>query len=178
MPLLGMTETCGESSLSTSRGSQPPFPKSATSHDNEVLQFTTKTVSSAATNRLVETAIPKNLPAELSATQFGAIHDPLSHAPPIAQQRSLATRRAKPPPIIMLPPVLTRPLRVAWPLTQPRPRTRAIICPCQQASRPPFCGTQPAEICGVELRRNDESEAGPHVSPRHITRRSAWPPRP
>ena len=82
MPLLGMTETCGESSLSTSRGSQPPFPKSAPSHDNEVLQFTTKTVSSAATNRLVETAIPKNLPAELSATQFGAIHDPLSHAPP------------------------------------------------------------------------------------------------
>ena len=68
--------------LGQPRCPQPPLPKSAPSHDNEVLQFTTKTVSSAATNRLIETAIPENLPAEPSATQFGAIHDSLSHAPP------------------------------------------------------------------------------------------------
>ena len=68
--------------LGQPRRPKPALPKSAPSHDNEVLQFITKTVSSAATNRLIETAIPKSLPANPSATQFRAIHDPLSHTPP------------------------------------------------------------------------------------------------
>ena len=61
--------------------------------------------------------MPTNLGAELSPAQKSANHDSLSHTPYITSiPGPLATHRADVPPIIMLPPVLTRSTCAARPL--------------------------------------------------------------
>ena len=100
----------------------PGFLENAFVDDNDLFQFTTKTKASAPENRRVQTAMATNVPAKLSAAQIGAIHDPLSPPPSRPVPGPWATHRAKPPPIILLPPMLTKPVYVAWPLARPHSR--------------------------------------------------------
>jgi len=151
----------------------PDFQDEATSRDNGILEITTKTSPSAAENRCIETAIATILAAKLSAVQKGAIRDPLSPPPPIPLPGALATHRANPPPIIILPPMLTKPTCVAWPLTRPHSRARTTM---NDHVAPLLRNATSGDMWGEGTRY--EFLPGPHVSPRHITQRSARPPRP
>ena len=114
--------------------------------DKRIVQFRCKSSPSWAGNGLIETAVPTNLPAELSNTGNGAIHDPLSHSstaflhslarsPGQCSANHHASSRA-------------HQVHVRCPTTRPAPP--ACMKTMAQASSPPFCGTQLAEICGVE----------------------------
>ena len=119
----GTPPTCGERSLVAQNRVVPGFLENAFVDDNDLFQFTTKTKASAPENRRVETAMATNVPAKLSAAQIGAIHDPLS--PPLPSRPvpgPWGTHRAKLPPMILLPPMLTKPVYVAWPLARPHSR--------------------------------------------------------
>ena len=55
-------------------------------------------------------------------------HSPPALATPLLPCRgSLATHRANPPPIIILPPMLIKPMRGAWPLTRPHSRAQTTM---------------------------------------------------
>ena len=145
--------------------------------DNDHFQFTTKMSASAPENRRVETAMATNVPAKLSAAQIGAIHDPLSPPPSRPVPGPWATHRAKLPPIILLPPMLTKPVYVAWPLARPHSRACATMSAKSDPPRPPLLrNATSGDMWGEGTRY--EFLPGPHVSPRHITQRSARPPRP
>ena len=169
----GATATCGFSSLFEFRLLVPDFQDEATSRDNGILEITTKTSPSAAENRCIGTAIATILPAKLSAAQNGAIHHPLSPPPSYPACRgSQATHRANPPPIIILPPMLTKPTCVAWPLTRPHSRARTTM---NDHVAPLLRNATSGDMWGEGTRY--EFLPGPHVSPRHITQRSARLPR-
>ena len=118
----GTPPAFGKTSLVANFRVVPGFLENAFVDDNDLFQFTTKTKASAPENRRVETAMATNVPAKLSAAQIGAIHDPLSPPPSRPVPGPWATHRAKPPPIILLPPMLTKPVYVAWPLARPHSR--------------------------------------------------------
>ena len=69
----------GLPAFSPPRAREPGFLENAFPSDNDILEFITKTWPSWAENRFIETAIPENIPAELSAARNSANHDPLSH---------------------------------------------------------------------------------------------------
>ena len=120
--LTGTAATSGARGLVAQNRVVPGFLENAFVDDTDQLQVTTKMSASAPENRRVETAMATNVPAKLSAAQIGAIHDPLSPPPSRPVPGPWATHRAKPPPIILLPPMLTKPVYVAWPLARPHSR--------------------------------------------------------
>ena len=108
----------GLPAFSPPRAREPGFLENAFPSDNDILEFITKTWPSWAENRFVETAIPENIPAELSAARNSANHDPLSH--PSSPRHTLPGQlTGLSRTMIMRPPVPTRTLRVAWPLARP-----------------------------------------------------------
>ena len=86
----------GLPAFSPPRAREPGFLENAFPSDNDILEFITKTWPSWAENRFIETAIPENITAELSAARNSANHDPLSHPSSPRLHAAWATHRAKP----------------------------------------------------------------------------------
>ena len=87
----------GLPAFSPPRAREPGFLENAFPSDNDILEFITKTWPSWAENRFIETAIPENIPAELSAARNSAIHAPLSHPLSPGLHAAWTTSLARPP---------------------------------------------------------------------------------
>ena len=100
----------GNQHFSHARARDPGFLENAFPSDNDILEFITKTSPAWAENRLIETARPTNLAAELSAARNSVIHAPLSHplSPGLQLYRLPGQPHGLGRPMIMRPPMLMR----------------------------------------------------------------------